>query len=333
MTDQPFMSKFNHKRRFGRTAPADAEGENAIQEYKKCMKEIQEHNPHISTGALQRMALEHCAECNLEPAGRREKRPADFLRGMMTKLRIGKDRGEDSAREDELGSTVSSSKCASDLSPHQRRTLAARQRSVASISDDEHRKFLDQTKNDIFGSEEGLQDSLDDIEKSFNLFEKSPTRRTSKRFLYAEGRRASSRRASAISLNLSDVEEDDELKHSGKQTEEGAIDVPSSSWTCNDSAEKNHNFNQSVTDILPDEIKLVLNNFKPGSKDFKSPIPSRSNNSQHNSVDSHQSNGNTDGNSRNNDSSPFMDSFLSVDSDNFEGDFSAWNSFRGQNSS
>jgi len=322
--------KLNPQKRLNRrtTPKNDVPGEdenNAVREYKKCMEEIQSENPHLSVGAQQQMALKRCVKMNEDREGQHGKQspePAGILRGMLSKLRIGNNRRSDgrsaTTGDEELGSTFGSSTQESDfVTESNRRSLAIRQRSVASISSDARNITTASIDLSDSGEDGSLQDSLENIEKSSTFLEKS----SSRRMRY-------SRRISGISMELSDVEEDEESNSPDAPAEEGAnFDASSSSKDKrNQFAEKSHQFHPSVSNILPDEINFVLDTFKANKND-KSPSTgqrnSRAASSQQDSDRSCQ---------RKNDesnTSSFKSSIMTIDSADFHGDFSAWSSFRG----
>lgn len=325
--------KLNPQKRLNRrtTPKNDVPGEdenNAVHEYKKCMEEIQSENPHLSVGAQQQMALKRCVKMNEDREGQHGKQspePAGILRGMLSKLRIGNNRRSDgrsaATGDDEVGSSFGSSTQESDfVTESNRRSLAIRQRSVASISSDARNITIASIDLSDGGEDGSLQDSLENIEKSSIFLEKSSSRRMK-----------SSRRIS----ELSDVEEDDESNSPDAPAEEGAnFDASSSSKDKrNKFAEKSHQFHPSVSNILPDEINFVLDTFK-GNKNDTSPSTgqrnSRAASSQQDSDRPCQpKNDESNTSSVESNTSSFKSSIMTVDSADFHGDFSAWSSFRG----
>lgn len=148
---------------------ADEDESNAIREYKKCVEEVKNENPSLSIGAVQKVALERCAEIN-EGKARAEHQRArkrfsapteDFLRGVLSKLHLGRN-GEE---EDDVGPTLPSSTHVSAdefRSKKRERSMALRQRSVRISKTDQ--SGPSQMYWDEDGDEASLQGSLDDIE-------------------------------------------------------------------------------------------------------------------------------------------------------------------------
>lgn len=359
------MSKFSNQKHRGRTTPVNAVpsnddddqgGEiNAVHEYKKVMEDIQRECPDLSAGAVQQMALKRCAILNEQRElanNNRDRNKADlFLRGMMSKLRIGnnsnKEQGDNGgadadaayAGKDKLGSstgrsTIGLSNQESDMmisEASKRRSLAVR-RSVCSISSDD-RKAVAQSLVSIDNSvdEESLQDSLEDIERKTYLVKTSNERTPSSIMMRHQARADSirhSRRMSGLTLEqLSDVEEDEESSNKSNQSkksqegQDGSRHDASSSHLKVKSNSSSSSKRLSVTAILPDEIKVVFDYFENGQKNDTATAPS-------NNGPGRRKNETTKANSRrstkSDESNSNRMSFVSVDSTNFAGDFSAW---------
>mmetsp|Transcript_10207 Transcript_10207/g.22699 ORF Transcript_10207/g.22699 Transcript_10207/m.22699 type:complete len:268 (-) Transcript_10207:4-807(-) len=252
MSAPTFMSKMNQQKRPSRTAPADVPDEDdnnySVHEYKKCMEDIKSEHPHLSTGAMQQMTLERCVKIHEERGEQHHKKrfpePADLLRGMMGKLRIGKNKSQrkSGGSRDELGLTVDSSTLDPDLS------LAVRQsaRCLVAHSDD----LSESSEN-----ENSLRGSLENIERSYNISEKPFNSNR-------QGRRHSallSRRISDLSCDLPNVDEDEELKPYNK----GAILAAQPSFK----GKRNTSVGEDQQFYLPGEIKAVLDNFGDDKND------------------------------------------------------------------
>ncbi len=178
---------------------------------------------------------------------------------------------------------------------------------------------------DLSESGESLQDSLDDIEKASTFLEETSSSRRIGRISIQNSMRCS-RRISGISLDLSDVEEDEESRPGNEPPAEGG-DPGSKKSTQkgrrNPPAQHSRSLGHSFLDDLPDEIKEFLDTYKTG-KDEMSPTPRR----RKSTTASRNSRGSIKRfcQSRCDDSS--SDSFMSsFNSANFNGDFSAWDYF------
>eukprot|EP00585_Thalassiosira_rotula_P012002 CAMPEP_0196133142 /NCGR_PEP_ID=MMETSP0910-20130528/2487_1 /TAXON_ID=49265 /ORGANISM="Thalassiosira rotula, Strain GSO102" /LENGTH=321 /DNA_ID=CAMNT_0041392837 /DNA_START=126 /DNA_END=1091 /DNA_ORIENTATION=- len=306
--------------------------------YKKCMEEIVNENPNLPVGAQQQMALKRCSEMNEEHeeevrSGKRFLETGDILRGMMSKLRIGGNgrncissaavvaKGEKLvALEDgtpPLGSTFGSSEHnESDCynAENKRRHAVIRQMSVASTASDRH-----MLAPSINLRDRSLKDSLENIEKLSYSMEKPPDGQASHRPSAIERRKS---RWASVSSELSDVEEDEESISSDTLAEEEAHFRKPSSWVgkSNPSVQKTNPLEDSVSNLLPDEIKLYLDNWSKANKEERGREPTATgDSSQHDSEDFEESH-----------CSSMMLSTMSIDSANFHGDFSAWSSFRGR---
>ncbi|KAL7528693.1 hypothetical protein ACHAWF_002668 [Thalassiosira exigua] len=386
MPAAPFMP--NQKRR-SRTLPAEMQYDNgdnnAVQEYKQCLEEIQRENPDLSIGAMQQMALERCAKLKSDREGQQTKQQSALGLGrMISKLRKGKDNevmggcgkgaelksdqeGQQRKRqsaligmmaklrmgneavgglgEEAIESKVSTTRRWSSGVPPKvdKRQSLAKRRSVASISSG--LRFSSKSLDIKCDSEDSLQGDLEDIEKSSrprmpqdsnghqescefedalqSSLEKIETSGRRRRMSQSSNRNRS-RRLSNVSLGLSDVEEDEESKPPALPDKDGRLleSWASSKMTSVASGRKNKqtNMDESFSGSLPNEIKLVLDGFTPkGRSRPKDKAPTRSGHGSARSLSSHDESDN---------SNSFMESFVSVDSANFEGDFSAWRSSR-----
>lgn len=323
----------------------------AVHEYKKCMEDIKQDNPNLATGAIHKMALERCGAMIHEEEqhrGRNNKKlfaepAADLFRGMMSKLRLGGNRGNNRTRsgslgggQDELAGTIGSSteEPNEEFVAKRGRSIAAR-KSVASISSEERSaaaNALAQLSGDISDSEdeddESLSHSLQNIEKQ----QFSPEIRRRSRRSLVDSKRCS-KRVSEISLSSSDVEEDEETKPSNKGV--GTLGLSSLSKG-EEKRQVSLKKEESVTKLLPDEIQLLLNDFGAVAADKNNTENSTTtaNAAQAPSLSAGQQQGGkvqkkvqNDARSSNNSSYSKL-SMLSVDSDTFGGDFSAWASAR-----
>jgi hypothetical protein len=275
----------------GFEAHPPGEGEHdALCEYRKCIENISRKNPRLSIGAMQQMALkEQCAKMAEEQKIKDDAKRRTGIRGIISKLHIGGKKHRADDQKDELGSTIDSSATSSnDISLSHRR-------SVGNLSFVE---MSDRSLRDISGThfEENLEDSLEDIEKSFD----GPGVKTRRR-----NSTTRSRRTSGLSLDLSDVNEDEEWN-------EATDEVASGAGLSKEERAKSENFQLS----LPDEIRDVLAGFS-GSEPGTSAHP-----------ESHQLDTKYRGStSEMSQRSSLMASVMSCDSTNFQGDFSAWSSF------
>mmetsp|Transcript_7539 Transcript_7539/g.11911 ORF Transcript_7539/g.11911 Transcript_7539/m.11911 type:complete len:314 (+) Transcript_7539:3-944(+) len=313
------------------------------------MEEIMSENPNLPVGAQQQMALKRYSEMNEEHEEevRSEKRfleTGDILRGMMSKLRLGGNGRnykssapavatlegeklvalEDDAPPPPLGSTFGLSEhneydCYN--AENKRRHAVIRQRSVASTASDRH--MLAPSINLRDREEMSLNDSLENIEKSPYSIEKPPGGQASHRPSAIERRKS---RWASVSSELSNVEEDEESIYSDTLAEEEAhFRKLSSEGRSNPSVQKTNPLEDSISNLLPDEIKLYLDNWSKANKEERSPLPGQrqttatGDSSEHDSEDFEES-----------PCSSMMLSTMSIDSENFHGDFSAWSSFRGR---
>ena len=312
----------------------------AVHEYKKCMGDIKRDNPNLATGAIQKMALERCGAMIHEEEqhrGRNNKKlfaepAADLLRGMMSKLRLGgkgnnrtKSVSVAAVEEDELAGTIGSStdKPNEEFVVRRGRSIAARKSVACSISSEE-REAVAQLSGDKSDSEEDDEESLSHSLQNIEKQQFSPEKRRSRRSL-VDSKRGSTR-ASEISLSLSDVEEDVETKPSNK----GVIPLDLSSSTSKGGERRQASLRkeESVTKLLPDEIKVLLNNFGAVATDKNNhENSSTSTANQHQGGKVQKKVQSNDERSSNNSSYAKL-SVLSVDSDTFGGDFSAWASAR-----
>lgn len=155
-----------------------------------------------------------------------------------------------------------------------------------------------------------LQDSLDEIENSNNrcCYDRSSPMRSSSRRHSVKA----SHRLSAISVDLSDVEEDEDEEEGQKNgyTDTSLPSRAASSFRNGASISNQLQFEQSVSDIFPDEIKFALDGLGGNRKNGAERAAHRMK-----GGDSSQD-------------SSMVESFVSVDSGNFKGDFSAWASVK-----
>jgi len=294
------------------------EEDDEIHIYKKCMEDIAENNPHLPIAAIQQMTLKRCAVIQEERKQRKKSNPSNILRGMMRKLRLS----NSNKREEhdlEIGSTIGSSTEQQQLEAEvwrNGRSIACR-RSVASISSEDRSAALAQLID--FNDDESLTDSLHNIESSIMFDPSTPdcNKRRSRRSLVDSKR--SSKRVSDMSLGLSDVEEYEVAKQSELASKVICSQIGDTSLVNSSQSDSSkEKKEESTTRLLPDEIKVLLNDFKADNnnnnkgkkKKILCQLESEKRRSNNSSV-SHRSS-----------------SILSMDSDNFEGDFAAWASFR-----
>lgn len=277
-------------RRIRALSPND-EDEGAFDGYKVIMEEIKREHPDLPPSVQQQMAIERFSS-----SGIKEKRSSQNQNHLLTALsnfRFG--RGNKATGDPTTDSNNTNE-------PEDRRRHLNPRVSVARICT----KGLSQSILDIPSDEDldSLEDSLHNIEASA-----APRRQVSRRVV----RRESLKRASLTwsSTELLNVHEDEELlnasipeflANSKDRTQNSDQDVKST---------KN---NISITGDLPDEIKLALDaldgcDIDDGQRSFGSHDKSqgRRRSRVHESMRSSNAS-----------------SFLSTDSDIFEGDFSAW---------
>eukprot|EP00578_Thalassiosira_sp_NH16_P013805 CAMPEP_0181121056 /NCGR_PEP_ID=MMETSP1071-20121207/24520_1 /TAXON_ID=35127 /ORGANISM="Thalassiosira sp., Strain NH16" /LENGTH=328 /DNA_ID=CAMNT_0023205821 /DNA_START=1 /DNA_END=984 /DNA_ORIENTATION=- len=324
-----------------RATPAGVSDEDdrfhTIHEYKQCMIDVKNDYPHLSMGAQQQLALERCTRMIDDKEGERheKRKPMELLRGMILKLRIGKNHRSDAASPaggGEVGSTIDSASKKNNFTPGTQRPSLAVLKSVASLTGDIQNVAAQSTRADLSENEneESLQDSLEKIErKSSNIFDKpssNPNNNWRARRHLTDSNGCSSR-VSAISLDLPSVEEDGESVSSNKKGATNLAALSSSKDRSNTSSQKNIELHQSVSDILPDEIKMALDNFTFGDTEENGqspgvPLPAHRRNRvfEPSQRDSTTSQPKIDEHSN----SSCMSSVLSMDSANFNGDFSAW---------
>jgi hypothetical protein len=304
------------------------------QDFHQALEEIQREHPHLSKGAMQRMAVERCARKMKGDQPDQAKRAPDLLRGFKSMVRNigkGKNNGDDTfddagGGKDDIDDTMGSTVRASNVDPDSKKVLRQR-RSVCSFS---FRRSMVVDPSD--SDEDNLEDSLENIEQSYmsynsNANRQSPQRRSSRRRSSDDdSKNRKSHRSSDVSLDLSDVEEDNERKAQLDASEElGASRGESTS-----SAQKNTRHSESVSKLLPNEIKEALGNFSLGDNQGPSPVKQGRRKSRRRSRAMARS-PRADAESSDSDSrrssvfSSFMSSFMST-----EGDFSAWSSMKGR---
>jgi len=247
---------------------------------------------------------------------------SDSLRGMMRKLRLSNSNKREE-HDTEIGSTIGSSTEQQHLEAkvwRNGRSIACR-RSVASISSEDRSAALAQLVD--FNDDESLSHSLQNIESSIMFDPSTPdcNKRRSRRSLVDSKR--SSKRVSDMSLGLSDVEEYElpsELESNAGASKVICSQIGDTSLVNRSQSDSSfEKKEESSTRLLPDEIKVLLNDFnadnnsnKKGKKkkEILCQLESKKRRSNNSSV-SHRSS-----------------SILSTDSENFEGDFAAWASLR-----
>lgn len=320
------------------SAPSGVPDEDEVhQDFHQALEEIQREHPHLSKGAMQRMAVERCARKMKGDQPDQAKRAPDLLRGFKSMVRNigkGKNSGDDGfddagGGKDDIDDTIGSTVKASNVDPDSKKVLRQR-RSVCSFS---FRRSMVVDPSD--SDEDNLEDSLENIEQSYmsynsNANRQSPQRRSSRRRSSDDdSKNRKSRRSSDVSLDLSDVEEDKERKELDASEELGASRGESTS-----SAQKNTWHSESVSKLLPNEIKEALGNFSLGDNQGPSPVLHPVKQGRRKSRRRSRAMARSpraDAESSDSDSrrssvfSSFMSSFMST-----EGDFSAWSSMKGR---
>mmetsp|Transcript_37942 Transcript_37942/g.77520 ORF Transcript_37942/g.77520 Transcript_37942/m.77520 type:complete len:294 (-) Transcript_37942:134-1015(-) len=272
------------------------EDEDAFNEYKVIMEEIKQEHPDLPLSAVQQMAVERFSII-------KEKRLSQNSNSLMTAMsnfRFGK--GKKAPTDPTTNDNDTND-------PEDRRKSLNPRISVPNI---DTKSMMTQSFLGGFSSddEDSLEDSLNNIEAS--TAPAPPRRQPSRR-----GRRGGSLKKHA-SLNMSstelvDVQEDKVLHASIPESLAHSTDrTQSSNQDLNSAKNSPGPQKSSISDDLPDEIKVALGEYdiddgqRSSGSDDKSQGRRRSRMSE----------------------SSIASSFASVDSANFEGDFSAWGSKR-----
>ena len=305
--------------------PAD-DDDYAVQEYKKAVQEYKNTRPHLSTGVIQQMALKRAKV--LADEREQKKKESNLFRGMMSKItRIGKvrARSDESAQsydDGNIGSTFGSTTATIDDTTRvwrNGRSIACR-KSVASIESDELRQVrLSSNCDDDIDDDESLMNSLQNIEAGVDNIAvdgviHTNTRRPSRRAVVNNSVKFS-KRGSDLEVELSDVEEDQEIT----QPDDDGTPIKKRRGS---GCMRHASIRESITKALPAEIKILLDNFGVVA-DTKEPQrqEGKGKTSMRQSDTSERS-------SKYSSSSHRSSSMCSVDSDAFDGDFSAWASSR-----
>lgn len=314
MPGQQLLSKLGGRRHSCESESIDIaryEYENgSIHEYKKCMEEIKCENPNLSVGAQQQMALRRWSKLNEEEHEEVRVKPQRrfstsdvLLRGVMTKLHIG---GHDDSTTQATHFTSTAKGGGTSFNPRKSVAALSPCRSVILSSEQQNKMsaFMDWDEID------SLEHSLEDIEKSVLV-----QSNTNKSMRYG-------RRLSELSLGqLSEVSE------KGKDSKES--DTEEGGSPNHDITSKNSNPStiiigqELILDFLPIEIALVLEKFDsfndqeeeeeiPSQERRKSGCVRHHQRSFKSSIKFHKT------------ITSLCDSFTSIDSANFTGDFSAW---------
>lgn len=309
--------------------PAD-DDDYAVQEYKKAVQEYKNTRPHLSTGVIQQMALKRAKI--LADEREQKKKESNLFRGMMSKItRIGKvrARSDESAQsydDGNTGSTFGSTTATIDDTTRvwrNGRSIACR-KSVASIDSDELRHVrLSSNCDDDIDDDESLMNSLHNIEAGMDNIAvdgtiHTNTRRPSRRTVVNNSVKFS-KRGSDLEVELTDVKEDQEIRSLCADDDGTSIKKKQGSGGI-----RHASIRESITKALPAEIKILLDNFgvvantkEPGGGAQRQEgkgktIMRQSDTSERSSkYSSHRSS-----------------SMCSMDSDDFDGDFSAWASSR-----
>ena len=247
--------------------------EDEFHEYKVIIEEIKQQHPDLPQSAIQKMAVEKFS--NKEKCSQN---PINELFAGMSNLRFGKDK---------RASWKSSSKNddnTKELVEDRRQSLNPRI-SVANI--DARAKSQSSIMSELSKEEDSLENSLEKIEASAAR----PRKQLSKRGML--------KTVNSTKSELVDVQEDEVLQI----LETSAKDSQSK----NSSRKRN-----SITDDLPDEIKVALDDYDRDDLSMGSDIKSQTQTRRRSSLMNESiktSNASFD---------------VSIDSANFEGDFSAW---------
>lgn len=262
--------------RFRRTA---SENEDEFDQYKVIIEEIKREHPSLPPSAVQQMAVEKFSMVKERRCS--QNTPVNEMLAGLSNFRFGKDKRP--SLKNETSNTNDTNE------PEDRRRSLNPRTSVANIDT----KCLSQRSLASELSEDSLEDSLQNIEASVT----PPKRQGSRR-----GLRNSLKSASVKSASLTDVKEDEVLHASIQDTL--AQSSHNSTKTGSSSVKR-----RSISDELPDEIKIALGEFD----NIESP-----------KLSNGKSENRRCGRAKERVKSSIASSFASVDSANFEGDFSAW---------
>jgi len=265
------------------------------------MEEIKCENPNLSVGAQQQMALRRCSKPNEEEQEEGRVKPRRrfttsdaLLRGFMTKLHLG-DHDDSTTQATHFTGTAEGG--GTSFNPCKSVILSS-----------QHQNKMSAFEN--WDETDSLEHSLEDIEKSVRV---QSNINTSTRY---------GRRPSGLSLGqLSEVgDEYEDSKES--DTEEGGS--PNHDITSKKSNPSTKTIGQeSISDFVPNEIALVLeyfDSFHDKEEGVKTPSQERRKSGR---VRHHQHSFKSSIKFRKSILS-HCDSFTSIDSANFNGDFSAW---------
>jgi len=276
--------------RMRRTVSSNSdESKDAFKEYKAIMEQIKREHPDLLPCAVQQMAVERFSSIK-EKRCPQSNRMNEMFAGMGN-FRFGK--GKD---RDKPASTTPTSDENDTNDPTDRQLSFNPRFSVPNI---DTRALMSQSFVSGISSddEDSLEDSLQNIEASVA----PPRRQVSRRGRWSSLKRASLTRSSA---ELVDVQEDKELHAS-------IPDTFAQSHEDLNATENASGLKESISNELPDEIKAVLDEYD--NDDVQRSLGS---------------DGKREGRRRNmlneSERSSMGSSFASIDSVNFEGDFSAW---------
>lgn len=279
-------------RRIRALSPKD-EDEGAFDDYKVIMEGIKREHPDLPPSVQQQMAVERFSSLK----ERRTSQNQSNLITAMSNFRFG--RGNKAATGDPTTNSNDTNE------PEDRRRSLNPRTSVARINT----KGLSQSILEIPSDEDNsLEDSLLNIEASA-----APRKQASRRVSRRDSQKhASLTRSSTELLNVKEDEEllnasiPESLANSKDRTQRSDQDSKSTKKSCADP-------HRSISGDLPDEIKVALGEYDidDGQRSLGSHDKSegRRRSRVHESMRSSNAS-----------------SFLSIDSANFEGDFSAWGS-------
>lgn len=272
------------------------EDEGAFDDYKEIMEDIKREHPDLPLSVQQQMAVERFS--NMKE--KRSSQTQGNLMAAMSNFRFG--RGSKAT-----GDLATNSVDANE--PEDRRRTLNPRVSVARIDT----RGLSQSTLEIPSDEDNsLESSLLNIEWSAALAP-TPKRQTSSRRVV---RRDSQKRGSLTrsSTELLNVQEDEQLLNASiPESLANSKDRTQNSDQDSKSTKNSHDPHKSISDELPDEIKVALGICDNDDGQLSLGSHDRSEGRRRSRVHDSMRSSNAS-------------SFLSVDSANFEGDFSAWGS-------
>ncbi len=280
-------------RRIRALSPNDnVEDEGAFDDYKEIMEEIKREHPDLPPSVQQQMAVKKLSSMK----ERRSSQTQSNLMAAMSNFRFG--------RGNKATGDLTTNSDDTDEPVDRRRALNPR----VSV------KRIDLTQSILEIPSDGdnsLEDSLLNIEASAALAP-TPKRQSSRRVVRRDSqKRASLNRSSTELLN---VQEDEELLNASiPESLANSKDRTQNSDQDSKSTKNRYDPHKSISDELPDEIKVALGKCDNDDGQLSLGSHERSEGRRRSRVHDSMRSSNAS-------------SFLSVDSANFEGDFSAWGS-------